>query len=142
MIQDNNLQLSSAQAVTASAASTNYIDLTGPGEQGLDNLHVCITCNVSAASGGGAATVQFQLQNDSSSGFGTKVTVNETDAIPQASLVAGMAPIYLPVPPGTTKEFLRLNYNVASGPLTAGSFTASIVHGADVEFFGAVRDQS
>ncbi|MFJ1253421.1 Bbp16 family capsid cement protein [Cupriavidus sp. CuC1] len=130
MYQDAFLQFSAAQAVTAAAASTNVIDWGTARDMGTgDNLEIDIRVNVAAAAAG-AATVQFQYQTADDAGFTTNVqTVVQTDAIPKASLVAG-ATIPLHVDrsaPYAARRYGRLNYNVGTGPLTAGTFTAGIV---------------
>lgn len=128
MIIDNQLQLSSAQAVTASAASSNYLDLgsaRAPGVGGELRIAVTVTAAATAA---GAATVQFQLQSDSDPAFGTVKTEIETDAIPKATLAAGYQ-FFIPIPVGLKNRYVRLNYNVGTGPLTAGAFSAAIVQG-------------
>jgi predicted membrane-bound spermidine synthase len=108
MILDAQNQFDSNVALTATAASTNYIDLSESRQiQQGEQLGVLITVSVTAASGG---TYEFQLQSSASSGFGS--TVNLFDVtIPAATLVAG-AQIFIPLPEGlvTTLEFLRLYY--------------------------------
>lgn len=126
MYIDNQLQLSSAQAVTASAASTNVIDLGSDRDVGMSSLVLALTV-IQAATAAGAATVQFQVQVSDDSTFGTGVTtVNETDAIGKATLAAGYQR-FIRLQPGTVGRYLRLYYNVGTGPLTAGQFSASIV---------------
>lgn len=142
MILDKQLQLATAQAVTASANSTNYVDLTAASEIGHAELYVAITCDV-AATAAGAATVQFQLLNDASSGFGTANNILvQSDAIPKAKLTVGMDPIFLPIPPGCDKQYVALNFNVGTGPLTAGSFSVNIVDNAQRNKNFAARNYS
>lgn len=130
MITDALLQFSAAQAVTAAAASTNAIDLgvgrdLGMGEPLEVDIRVNTTCTAA-----GAATVQFQLQTADDSAFGTNLqTVVQTDAIPIARLAAGASiPLHVDrSAPYPARRYMRLFYNVATGPLTAGAFTAGIV---------------
>lgn len=127
MILDKGNLVSSAQAVTASAGSTDVIDLSqaraiGDGEE----LEFFVNVDT-AATAAGAATVTFQVQTDDNSAFSSPTTVIQTDAIPKATLVAGYQ-IKVPLPDGATPErYLRLYYSVATGPLTAGAFTAGLV---------------
>lgn len=126
MYIDNQLQLSSAQAVTVTAASTSYVDLGAARDIGVGKqLYVLITVGTTVTAAG-AATVQFQLQFDSSSGFGSAVTAIQTDVIPKATLVANYQ-FVMAIPPGQLKQYMRLNYVVATGPLTAGTFTAQVI---------------
>lgn len=129
MITDKQNTLATEQAVTAAAGSTDYLDLGVAREPGIGgDLFVAITCT-EAATAAGAATVQFQLQCDDNSSFSSAKTVVQTDAIPKATLVAGYQ-IFLPIPPGLDERYVRLYFNVATGPLTAGKFSAHIVQGA------------
>ena len=127
MIIDKNLQLSDAQAVTASAASTNVIDLGAAYQEvaqgGMLHLVVSVPTTVTAA---GAATVTVALQQSADNSTYTDVVVSP--AIGKASLAAG-AQVVLPVPPGLASRYLRAYYTVATGPLTAGTFSANIVSG-------------
>lgn len=127
MIIDKQLTVSSAQAVTAAAASTDYIDLGVARDIGMGKMHMVITVD-EAATSGGAATVQFQLQCDDNTSFSSPKTVVQTAAIPKASLVAGYQ-LFMPIPVGLDERYVRLYYNVATADLTAGKFTASVVEG-------------
>lgn len=138
-ITDANLVFSSAQAVTASAVSTNTLDLSqardiGPGEE----LNVSITVDI-AATAAGAATVSFQLITSAASNLGSPTIIIDSGPIGKALLVIG-AKIDLPIPHQTVAQGLALGqrymgvqYTVATGPLTAGSFTAmGVIDFADV----------
>lgn len=125
MYIDSKLKVSSAQVVTASAASTDVIDLAKAGDLGVSGLKMMINVDEAAAAAG-AATVQFSLQCDNDSAFGSPKTVILSDTIGKADLVAGKQ-IYLPIPVGMDERYLRVYYTVATGPLTAGKFTAAVV---------------
>lgn len=128
MYIDKENTLSEDQAVTAAAASTDYIDLGAARDIGVsEGLQLCITCKETVTSAG-ASTLQFQMQCDDNTGFSSPKTVIQSDAIPKASLVAGYQ-IFLPIPVGLNERYMRLYYNVATGPLTAGIFSAQIVEG-------------
>lgn len=129
MITDALLTVSSAQAVTATASSTDKIDLGSARDVGTGkDLTFDIRVNESATAAG-AATVQFQVVTDDD-GAGTNLTVlSETDAISKDALVAG-ASIPMRIPRAglnTVRQFLYVRYVVATGPLTAGKFTATVV---------------
>lgn len=130
MYQDAFLQFSAAQAVTAGGASTNVIDWGTARDMGMgDSLEIDIRVGQTVTAAG-AATVQFQYQTADDAAFTTNVqTVVQTDAIPKASLVAGASiPLHVDrSAPYAARRYARLNYNVGTGPLTAGTFTAGIV---------------
>ena len=131
MYQDINLQFSAAQAITATAASTNYLDLQavvrdmGKGER----LYFDIRVNTAFTSAG-AATLVVAVQTADDTGFSTNLNnVTLTDAIPKASLIIGATiPITIDrAEPFVGRRYMRLNYTVATGPFTAGTLTAGIV---------------
>jgi Bbp16-like protein len=130
MITDAFAQLSSAQAVTATAVSTNTIDLSvardlGPGQE----LNVAFSVDTTATAAG-AATVQFQIISSATSNLASPTILVETDAIPKATLVAGFR-FALDIPrtqiTALGQRFLGVQYTVATGPLTAGAFSAAVV---------------
>lgn len=130
MYTDALLQLSSSQAVTATAFSTNTIDLLqardiGAGEQ----THVLVNVEV-AATAAGAATVNFQVVTSANANLSSPTIIGQTDAIGKASLTIG-SQIAIPVPRSfinaSGQRYLGLQYTVSTGPLTAGTFTAALV---------------
>lgn len=129
MIIDNSLKVSTAQAVTSSAGSTDYIDLGSARDVGVGcQKYMMFTCD-EAATAAGAATVSFAIQCDDNTSFSSPKTVVQTDVFAKTVLTVGRDPIYLPIPPGTDERYVRAYYTVATGPLTAGKFSAAIVEG-------------
>lgn len=135
MILDKLLMFSEAQAVTATAASTDVIDLSpmkgtkrdiGVGEP----LEFWATVNTTATAGG-AATLNVQLQTSADNS--TWVTLYDSGTLALASLTAGKRILSTKVPAGVLK-YLRVNYVVATGPLTAGAFTAGINLDVDANY--------
>lgn len=125
MIIDKSLQVSDAQAVTASAASTDVID-TGVANRAIGtdtSLALSITVDESATASG-AATVTFSLQDSADNS--TFADVVASAAIGKAALTAGKQPVLFKLPNGL-RRYLRVYYTVATGPLTAGKFSAQIV---------------
>jgi hypothetical protein len=126
MYIDKQLQVSDAQAVTASAASTDVIDYgqTNPNSGLNDNVVLAITVD-EAATAAGAATVVFSVQDSAdNSSF---ADVYATTTIGKATLVAGYQ-ILIPMP-YRHRRYVRVYYTVATGPLTAGKFSAQVVTG-------------
>ena len=134
MILDNQTLLSNQQAITATAASTNVIDL-GPINAGIVRdigngkpipILVQVTENFTA---GGAATLTVALQTDDNAAFSSPKTVHVTAAIALADLKAGKQITLDYIPRGTNERFLRLNYTVVTGPMTAGKVHAGVLFG-------------
>lgn len=136
MILDHQNRYSNEQAVTTTAGSTNVID-HGPlasGNTGRDLgagdplfLYLLVTQTATAA---GAATVTFTLETDTDESFGSAVTLWDSGAIGKATLVAGYT-FKIPLPRGAYERYTRLKYTVATGPLTAGKFTAALVRNVE-----------
>lgn len=131
MILDANLLFDTALALTATAVSTNQIDLLNARDMGVGDdpaLDVVVNINSAMLSAGATTlTVQFQGSTDNV----TYTTYAQSDAIPKASLTAG-AKISFDVPrmpphAAGRPRYLRLNYVVATGPFTGGNLTSFIV---------------
>ena len=132
MILDNQTLLSNDQAITATAASTNTIDLA-PIASGVARdigkgkpipLLVQVTEAFTAA---GAATLAIDLQVDDNSSFSSPKTVASIPATALASLVAGAQFNMDYIPRGTNERYMRLYYTVATGPMTAGKIKAGVL---------------
>jgi hypothetical protein len=132
MITDALLQLSSAQAVTVSAVSTNTIDLSqnrdlGPG----GDLYAVFTVDETATAAGDA-TVNLQVISSAAADLSSPTVLSDSGAIAKTELTAGRKPIALCInsailnaqPIG--QRYLGVQYTVATGPLTAGKFSATI----------------
>lgn len=138
MILDSTNLFSDAQAITATAASTNIIDLgaTGRVVGGSSNLvrdigagkPVPIRIQVVEAFNN-LTTLTVALQVDDNSAFSSAKTV-ETVAVPLADLGLGafVNEIYY-VPRGTDERYARLNYTVTGTAPTLGKITAAFVAG-------------
>jgi len=157
MIYDLNLLFSNNQAITVTAPSTNVIDLQGGlainkgvgtvfGEDigrgdgvAIPKVAAFVT---TAFTAGGAATLQVQLQGAVDTGAGepagtpsTYVTYAETPAagLALANLSLGKKfaaldwPQVQPDSSALLPRYLRLNYIVATGPMTAGAVFAGLV---------------
>lgn len=143
MIIDGLLQLSAAQAITVTAPSTNIIDLLNGRDLGVGEPVLKLAIFISTAfTAGGAATltVQFQGAPDSSGSPGTYITLAESRAYAVAELLAGAKLLPITVPARdptqtvTSSRFYRVNYVVATGPMTAGALSAQLVLGRQDNF--------
>ena len=127
MIIDKLNEFANDLAVTASAIS-DVIDLGAtPTLRSLSfqNLYLVISVDVQATAAG-AATVQFSLESDSTADLATSATVHwQSAAIVKATLAPGYTVVKLPLPIDATYErYLGVRFTVATGPLTAGKFSA------------------
>lgn len=134
-IVDQLLQLSAAQAVTASAVSTNTIDLSQNRDIGAGtDLYAVIDVDATVTAAG-AATVTFQVISSANANLSSPNVLSQTDAIGKAELTAGRKPIVVPIAPHVLnslpigQRYLGLQYTVGTGPLTAGAFTCYIAMG-------------
>lgn len=126
MFIDKTLQVSNEQAVTATAASTDVIDFgqANPDVGMTDQCSMVITTD-EAADAAGAATVTFSVQDSADNSTFADVAV--TAAIAKATLVAGYQHVIQM--PTKLRRYCRVYYTVATGPLTAGKFSAQVVTG-------------
>jgi len=130
-MKDNNLVLSSAQAVTATVVSTNIIDQLAPGAAYGTECWVRFLIRTGF---GGTGTVQFELQSATDAAFTTPVSMFLTAAIAVATLVAGYIPARVKLPLGELR-YLRANYTTSGSP-TTGTIDADIVMDVDVIYNG------
>lgn len=130
---DTKAEFSAAQAVTATAISTNVMDLRGAGLSpntlqsiGAPAMTYLVITQSAAATAVGAATVTFSLESATDAGLTTGAVVHyQSGAIGKAALTAGARTVCVPLPADSNyKEFLGIRYTVATGPLTAGAFNA------------------
>lgn len=132
MYVDAALLFSDAQAVTATAASTNYMDAGAVRDLGTgESLYVVCSVDVAMTDTGSDSTVAVSLEGDSTSTF----TPDGTDTLftfPALS-AAGTTKIAR-LDPGMASlqyRYLQLKYTVSGGNLTTGSFTAFITNNID-----------
>lgn len=126
-LQDIQATFSDEQAVTATAFGTNWYDTTASvNSLGQTGLRVRFTVDESATAVG-AATVTFEVvEADDDAGTGVAVLAASA-AIGKAALTAGVSPPFDVALPNNSKRYVGVRYTVATGPLTAGKFTAAVV---------------
>lgn len=125
MIQDKQLEFSNAQAITATATSTNVIDLgakhgrghSGPGPK----IEFTVGTTFAAA---GAAGLTIQIRTSDSSDMSGATVIASSQRLALADLEAGKGVPYYPHIPVNAKRYVDLNYVVDTGPMTAGTLTA------------------
>jgi hypothetical protein len=127
MLLDSELLFSDDQAFTATAASTNELDLTAA-DMGQGNpLTVFVKVTEAFA---GLTSVTFALQASATSGSG-HATVITTGAVALADLTLG-AEIPIGTIPYKCAQYVRMNYTVA-GTGTAGKITSGIKLGTPAD---------
>lgn len=145
MICDADLLFSDAQAVTATAASTNYIDTAplasalvsggsansrdlGVGEQ----LYWYALVDVAMTDSGSDSTIAVSIETDDNTSFSSAATVATIVTFAALSAAGtkymGRLPIATTVP---YERYVRLKYTTANGNLTTGSFTAGLAKDLD-----------
>lgn len=114
MILDAHQQFSDAQALTATAASTNYVDLGVDRDMGKgEPLAVVIT--VGTALAGTSPTFQPSIETDDNSSFSSASTIITGQSY--SSLAAG-AKIVVPLP-HTNERYVRVKYTLGGTSPTA-----------------------
>lgn len=140
MFVDTQTELSDAQAVTATAISTNVIDLQAAlgggtniayGNTLLDigqgeDVYLVVNTAVTATDTGSDATLTVSLETATDAGLTTGAVVHfSTAALAFASFAtAGTQLVAIKLPAADYKRYLGVRYTVAAGPLTAGAFDA------------------
>jgi hypothetical protein len=127
MYIDKLTELSDSQAVTTTALSTNIADFGDPniGDRGAsDHMELVVQVDT-AATASGAATVVIELWTHTTAVVTSGTMLARTNAIGKAALTVGAQPWRIQLPRGC-KQFVGLNFTVATGPLTAGAFSAFI----------------
>lgn len=132
MILDKENIFSTAQAVTASAASTDIIDQGAAGNAIGSGLFLVIASKA-AALAAGAATVNVKLETSIDAAFTSPILLMETGPIAKAAITANTVLFRGRIPVGA-RRFIRVNYEVLTGPLTAGTFDAYLTMNVQVGF--------
>ena len=135
MIFDTTTLFSDAQAITATAPSTNTIDLLATGR-----VYGAAADLVKDVGKGNPLKVQIQVvesfntltsltitvQCDDNDGFSSAKNVI-AQTIPLAELVAGKTASIMSLPAGVDERYVRLNYTVGGSNPTLGKITAGLV---------------
>lgn len=134
MYVDKQAEFSDSQAVTATAISTNVMDLisNSSGKNALrdigtgQDVYLVVQTAVAATDTSSDATLTVTLESDSTVGLETSATVHfSTAALAFAAFSpAGTVLAAVKLPAGNYERYLGVRYTVAAGPLTAGQFDA------------------
>lgn len=133
---------SDAEAVTVTAISDTKVAVKGYTGVSQNNtvvdlgnlgrpLYLVLACD-EAATADGAATVTFALVSDSVASLDSSPTTHiTTGAIGKASLTPALFKRAYALPQGSYEKYLGIQYTVATGPLTAGKFSAYLTDAVD-----------
>lgn len=133
------------QAVTATAISTNVIDLgaadTPYGAAAALNQDVGKGCPIPilvqvTAAFATLTSLTITLENSAAAGLTSPVAL-ATETIAVADLIAGKQMFMQYVPNGATLRYLGVRYTVTGSNATAGNITASITMGNQTNVTGA-----
>lgn len=140
MILDSQSEFSDAQAVTATAISTNVLDLFsvlgGAGASispnaridvgDADALYIVVQTNTACTDVGSDATLTVTVESADDAALTTNAIVHlTTGTLAFANFSAqGTQLIKAKLPKALYRRYLGIRYTVASGPLTAGAFDA------------------
>ena len=139
MIFDVTTLFSNAQAITATTASTNIIDLGATGtvfggaaalarDVGKGRRGCRCAPFVWSRAFNNLTSLTVTVETDDNSAFSSPTTVWTSVAFPLADLAPGARHL-MPdeVPVGVNERYVRLKYSVAGTAPTAGKITAGIV---------------
>lgn len=126
MYCDDLLKFSSAQAITAAAASTSYLDLGVARDMGCgEDLYVVTVVTTALTDGGSNTGTDVYLYYDSTTTF-TPDAKQKLYSFPQAA-AAGTVRYAKISPVSTNYQYAEVYYDPQGANLTAGNFTSFIV---------------
>ena len=119
------------QTVAATTASTDSIDLKGAGAAyGQANFLVSRVATSFLASG--AATLNIQLQTSDNEAFTSPVVVYDSGPISKNKLTENTFVQKTSLSGLKFKRYIRVNYIVANGPMTAGAIETFVTPDIEV----------
>lgn len=131
MIMDQQNLFSDAQAITASANSTNVIDTLPGGQNTKSGIGDGQDISLFALVGQAFATLtslNIQLVSADDAALTTNPIVHfDSGAVPVASLTAKARPVQIDLPYGKYRRYVGLKYVVTGSNATAGTITAALV---------------
>lgn len=126
MYTDGQLNLSKAQALSATGNSTNVVDLTQTTRDIGIGEPMCVCVTVDVAAGGTTPTLQISVVESAAAALTSPTTLVATAVLAAAALTAG-ARFYLVIPPGVSPlEFLGIIYTLGGTSPTI-TVTANVI---------------
>jgi hypothetical protein len=128
MILDNELQFSTAQAITATALSTNVVDLTKVRDIGEgEDFYIGLLVTTAFTDTGSDSTVSVDLVTDDNASLSSPAIVRNLTLFAALTAAGTIRFFKIPVEAGVNYErYIGLNYTVAGGNLTTGAITAFV----------------
>ncbi|AZR94974.1 hypothetical protein BBB39_15305 [Bordetella trematum] len=132
MILDKSNEFSDSQAITATAVSTNVIDLNPSNKNPIQDIGagepvwLVVQADETAAAAG-AATVTITLESSAAPSMTSPTVHFSSGALALSALTAGATLVRTRLASGDYKRYLGVRFSVSTGPLTAGAFSAFIV---------------
>jgi len=136
MIIDKLLEFSTAQALTATAASEDTVDTLAAGSAYGNELWLVVRVGTALNSTEDDATLTISLQSDSASDFSTESTLKthvSSGAIAEASCTGNTIVWKTRVPPGL-QRYLRLYYTVGTHNFISGTIDAFLTPDVPIGF--------
>jgi hypothetical protein len=130
MLIDRQLRFSSAQAITATAASTDLIDLaTSNRDLGVGTpIWLVVVVTTAFTDTNSDSTITVTVQSDDDVAFGSATTVQTISPVFAALSAVGAIRVVQLHPIPTDERYLRLTYTTTNGDLSAGAFTAFLTN--------------
>lgn len=149
MMIDSQAEFSDAQAVTATAISTNVMDLGAMTDQAGNTrdigtgepVYLVVLTNTTATDTSSDATLAVTLESATDAGLTSGAVVHVSTGTLAFATYATANTVVLAVrlPAGSYKRFMGIRYTVAAGPLTAGAFDAFLT--SDAQLYRAYADR-
>ena len=129
---DRQQRFSLAQAITATAVSTDHMNLRAVRDLFVGStLWLINLVTVAFTDAGSDSTVTVTMESDDAAAFPSATVVQSFGTF--AALAAIGARLQVPIAPFLVDEqFIRLRYTVANGNLTTGSITSWITDSPDL----------
>ena len=129
MLLDKNVMFSDAQALRATGASTNTVDLKAAGDAALGRLVVLAHADTAFA---GATQIVCALQTSDKSDFSSGVVTLASSTLSATQLADTQKNLFALGIAAGMKRYLRMYYTV-TGTITAGAISCCLVDIAETK---------
>lgn len=131
MYVDKNLLFAEALAITASAASTSYLDLQSIRDIGAGkDLYLVVNVVEAFTDGSSDSTVQVDIETDDNTSFSSATAVQRVGTFAALSAIGAKKVVKIS-PAVIAERYVRLYFTVANGNLTTGKFDAYLTVDAE-----------